>query len=72
MTCGKVAGADDRAWRRNDGTPQFGRVEYRDRAMRTGTGNGGSMTWALLGHSDDIVAWRPAPPRGYRTDRGEI
>lgn len=47
-------------WRTNDGTPQHGMVEYQDRAMRTGTAPGASLTWRLLGHSDDIVRWRPA------------
>lgn len=58
---------NEEPWRVNDGTPQIGLVEWRDRAMRRGTGHGGRLVWRLLGHSDDITHWRPARPRslGY-------
>lgn len=46
-------------WRKSDGKPQSGPVEYIDRAHRRGRGSGGSLTWAQIGHSDDIVWWRP-------------
>lgn len=45
-------------WRQNDGTPQTGRIEYRDRAHRLVVKNGSEIAWALLGHSDDVIVWR--------------
>lgn len=52
-------GDDQNPWRISDGTPRMGRVECIDRAGRRTEGNGGTMTWAQIGHSDDIVRWRP-------------
>lgn len=48
------------AWRANDGTPRSGRIEYVDRAGRTGVKDGSSLSWPLIGHSDDVARWRPA------------
>lgn len=53
---------NEEPWRDNDGTPQHGLVEYVDRAMRTGIKPGSSLSWKLIGHSDDVVRWRPAAP----------
>lgn len=47
-------------WRRSDGTPQTGRIEYEDRVGRRGTKDGSQITWPLIGHSDDVVYWRPS------------
>lgn len=54
--------ANEEPWRVNDGTPQRGLVEYVDRAMRTGIKDASSLSWPLIGHSDDVVRWRPAAP----------
>lgn len=54
-------------WRANDGKPKTGFVEWRDRAFRTGFGSGATLTWGLLGHSDDIAYWRPATPGSMRS-----
>lgn len=35
-------------------------IEYVDRARRTGTKDGSSLSWQLIGHSDDVIRWRPA------------